>query len=448
MNTISKPHRGRRAGAALAAALALVVSACASDANTAAPTNVPPGSAPEPTAPVTDAVFSSEAPIATEAPDSAVATTEVADATCAAPAAGEPIKIGHINITGEGINIPGSAYALEVYFDKLNACGGFDGRPLQLVTRNGGLDPGATTAAARELVEQENVIAFLGSNAFLDCVVNGEYYLTKQIPVIASSYDGLCFTNEVIFPHLSNFDRNIFPGVVHALENGKTKFGYLAVDIPGQRAQADAIAAYVSANGGELVTSIFQPLGPSDPTSAVLQLQQSGAEVIIASTDEVSLGATLTAAIQQGIGPADVMWIAPNGVYSPRAVATLGAAGDGLLVVLNHDAVENGSTVAGEIAADVQATFPDAEIDGFVNFGFMAGEVFEAALAKVDGELTSASLLTAMNALGPVDSALAPGPQTVNGPLPRQLISYGLIVELNGGVFTLVRPDWITFPKS
>jgi branched-chain amino acid transport system substrate-binding protein len=393
------------------------------------------------------AAATSSSTTATTAPAGATVAAKPAT-TCGKPAAGKPIKLGHINITGTGLDIPGAAFALEVYFDKLNACGGYKGQPLELVIRNGGLDPAATGAAARELVEQQGVIGFVGSNAFLDCLVNGEYYLSKAVPVIASSFDGTCFTNKVIFPHLANFDRNIFPGIVNALEKGAKKFAYLAVDIPGQRSQSEAIDAYLKANGASLETSIFLPPGPADPTNAVLQIQQSGATAVIASIDELALGAALNAANQQGIGPKKTLWIGPSGLYSPKAVAALGPAGDGVLVVANYDLSENGSALAAQIAKDVKAKHPEAQIDGFAQLGWIAGEMLEAAMGGVDGELTSASLLAAMDKLGPFQSKLLPGPLTVNGPLPRQLVSYALIAKLEGGVFKLDRPDWMTFPKK
>jgi branched-chain amino acid transport system substrate-binding protein len=432
----------------LGATALLMASGCTSDTSTTATTSSASSASTSPAA----ASSSSAATDSTSAPATTTAaspgSTAAAAAACDKPASGKPIKLGHINITGTGLDIPGSGFALEVYFDKLNACGGFKGQPLQLVTRNGGLDPAATGAAARELVEQEGVIGFVGSNAFLDCVVNGEYYSGKGIPVIASSFDGTCFNNKVIFPHLANFDRNIFPGIVHALDKGAKKFAYLAVDIPGQRAQAEAIDAYLKANGATLETSIFLPPGPADPTNAVLQIQQSGANAVIASIDELALGSALNGANQQGIGPKNIMWLGPSGLYSPKAVAALGAAGDGMLVIVNYDVAENGNATATQVAKDVKAKHPEAQVDGFAQLGWVAGEVFEAALGKVDGELTSASLLAAMEKLGPVQSKLLPGPLVVNGPLPRQLTSYGLIVQLEGGVFKLAKPAWIVFPKK
>jgi branched-chain amino acid transport system substrate-binding protein len=437
-----------RFATATALTLVMLVSSCASKSNSG--TSADSATATSSGIPATTSA-SSSAPATTASSKTAVApdSTTAAPATkCDKPASGKPIKLGHINITGTGLDIPGSGFALEVYFDKLNACGGFKGQPLELVTRNGGLDPTATGAAARELVEQEGVIGFVGSNAFLDCVVNGEYYSSKNIPVIASSFDGTCFNNKVIFPHLANFDRNLFPGIVYAMEKGAKKFAYLAVDIPGQRAQAEAIDAYVKANGGSLVASIFLPPGPADPTNAVLQIQQTGADAVIASIDELALGAALISANQQGIGPKQIQWMGPSGLYTPKAIAALGPAGEGLLVVVNHDIPENGNTTATQVGKDVKAKHPEAQVDGFVQLGWIAGEILEAAIGKVDGDLTSASLLAAMEKIGPVQSKLLPKPLTVNGPIPRQLVSYALIARLEGGSFKLAKPEWMTFPNK
>jgi ABC-type branched-subunit amino acid transport system substrate-binding protein len=450
----ASPLRTRSIRSAIATVLLLGLVGCTSDtATTAGSSSAEPSVSPttgasastRAGAPTSAAAQSTNASAAASSSSAAAPTT--AAKPCAQPAAGKAIKLGHINVTGTGLDLPGSGFAVEAYLDKMNACGGFKGQPLELVTRNGGLDPGATGAAARELVEQEGVIGFVGSNAFLDCVVNGDYYSSKGIPVIGSSFDGTCFTNKVVFPSLANFDRNIFPGVVYALEKGAKKFAYIAGDIPGQRAQAEAIDAYLKANGATLETSVFLPPGPVDPTNAILQIQQSGATAVISSIDEVTLSAALNAAIQQDIGPKKLMWIGASGLYTPKAIAALGAAGEGLLIVLNYDVTENGNETAAAVAKDVKSKHPEALVDGFVSIGWISAEVLGAALEKVDGELTSASLLAAMEKVGPIQSKLLPGPITVNGALPRQIPSYGLIAKLEGGAFKLAKPDWIVYPK-
>jgi branched-chain amino acid transport system substrate-binding protein len=425
-------------------AAAMVMSACGSDdgdGGDAAPTTA---------AEATTTTATGEETTTTEAPDTE--TTEAvnngaAAEECGEPATGEPIVFGHINSTSGPINIPSAGFAVEVAFERYNECGGFNGQPLELVSRDGGLDPGLSAAAARELVEQENVVGFVGNNAFLDCL-NGAYYVETGIANVGSSFDGTCFQNDNIFPTLPNFDRNLFPGVSWAIEQGATSFAYIALDIPGQRAQAEALTAYLESAGAELTSENFIPFGSAEVNTPVQAVSAAGVDAIVISVDELTFGAAAAAAVQQGIGPEDLPWIAPTGIYSPKALAALGPAGEGVYVVANYDVAENGNEFAAELREAIEANHPEAEVDGFAQLGWISAETLLAALDTIDGELTRESLLAAMTDLGEVDSVFLPNPITVNGPLPRNNVSQGLILQIADGGYTVISDGFIDYPAG
>jgi branched-chain amino acid transport system substrate-binding protein len=391
------------------------------------------------------------------ADDSVASTTQASDGTnstaldetggdeCGKPAAGEPIRFGHISSLSGPINIPSAGYAVEVAFDRYNECGGFNGRPLELVIKDGGLEPGISAAAARDLVERDRVVGLVGNNAFLDCL-NGQYYQDNAVANVGSSFDGACYKSPVIYPTLPNFDRNLFPGIVYALGAEKSTFAYVALDIPGQRAQAQAIKTYLASEGAELTTEIFVPFGSTDANAAMQTIRQADVDVVVMSVDEVLFAAAAAAAVQQGIGPDKKMWIAPAGLYSPRALATLGPAGEGLYVVANYDVAENGNNFAADLRKAILAKHPDAEVDGFAQFGWISAETLLAALDTIKGELTRESLLAAMDAIGPVRSKFLPGPITVNGELPRSVVSQALVLQIKDRTYTVASDGFITYP--
>jgi branched-chain amino acid transport system substrate-binding protein len=431
---------------AAATVAALLIAACGSDeksatdttaeapATTAAPTTAPP-------AQTTAAPADTDAPETTEA---APETTAAPADECGEPATGEPIKFGHINSTSGPINIPSAGYAVEVFFEQYNECGGFNGRPLELLTLDGGLDPNLSAASLRQLAEQDGVIGFVGNNAFLDCF-NGQYYVDNGLANIGSNFDGSCFTNPNVFPTLPNYDRNIFPSVQWAFGEGSLSFAYVALDIPGQKAQAEALKAYIESQGGTLDTTVFVPFGSADATTAMQTIRQSGVDTVIMSVDEVLFASAVSAAVQQEVGPTSLRWLAPTGLYSPKALALLGPAAEGLYVNVNYDVVENGNPTAAQLAEDIETLYPDAEVDGFAQLGWIAAETLAAALETIDGELTKESLLEAMNNLGPVTSELLPNPITVNSPAPRNLDSQALVLQVKDGGYSVVS-DFITYP--
>lgn len=99
------------------------------------------------------------------ATDSSTAADSSTDAETSAATGGEPVKLGLVAaITGPSA-LSGEAITrgLEVAIDEINARGGvMGGRPIELVTRDDESTPAKGVAAARELIEQEDVAVVIG----------------------------------------------------------------------------------------------------------------------------------------------------------------------------------------------------------------------------------------------------------------------------------------------
>lgn len=78
--------------------------------------------------------------------------------------AGE-VKIGSVTgITGPNASTAGEAVALaNGYLDMINAKGGINGNTLKLITKDDQYDPRKTPVLVAELIEQENVVAFVNA---------------------------------------------------------------------------------------------------------------------------------------------------------------------------------------------------------------------------------------------------------------------------------------------
>jgi branched-chain amino acid transport system substrate-binding protein len=74
-----------------------------------------------------------------------------------------------LDISSGPVQITTATRALEAYIAGYNERGGRNGRPVELVVRDGSFDPGKAAAAARELVDQEEVVGMAGSVSFPDC---------------------------------------------------------------------------------------------------------------------------------------------------------------------------------------------------------------------------------------------------------------------------------------
>ena len=219
MNYISS--RTLRASLAAALALVLLAASCAEDEDGAsAPDETPAadtGQAPEPASEPADEP-SDRSP--EEAPEDAAATEAEDDASTApspdpdsaeqdetpsepapAMADGEPIRVGNVSsLTGAGL-FPEASVAAKAVFDRVNASGGIGGRPIELIIEDDGGAPEGAATAGRKLVEQDNVVAMVGSASVLECAVNSAYYAEQGVYSIqGTGVDPLCFLSRTSRP--------------------------------------------------------------------------------------------------------------------------------------------------------------------------------------------------------------------------------------------------------
>lgn len=121
-----------------------------------------------------------------------------AHAQPAAARAAAPIKVGAVSSLAL---FPEATAAVRAYFDAVNADGGVRGRKLQLVVEDDQADPQQAQRAARKLVDQEAVVAHVGSASALECAVNASFYTQRNVvSVQGTGVDPVCFNSPNISP--------------------------------------------------------------------------------------------------------------------------------------------------------------------------------------------------------------------------------------------------------
>lgn len=132
----------------LFSALTLFAAACAPAAPTPAPT----------------AVAKVAATPAAVAPTAAAAAQPAASAAAARPASGPPVKLGWITALSGPAQVFGEMHRIagSIAVDKINAEGGINGSPLEIMYENGELAPPQGVAAIRKLAEQDGVFGLVG----------------------------------------------------------------------------------------------------------------------------------------------------------------------------------------------------------------------------------------------------------------------------------------------
>lgn len=108
-------------------------------------------------------------------------------------ATGKPINIGAIVTVAVGVNWDEITDNARGYFNCVNDNGGINGRPVNYIVHVDPINPEQVAAFAKKLIEEEKVVALVGTIDVMDCAVNAKYYALKKFYVIGDGVHDLCY---------------------------------------------------------------------------------------------------------------------------------------------------------------------------------------------------------------------------------------------------------------
>jgi branched-chain amino acid transport system substrate-binding protein len=299
---------------AVFAAAALLMAACGDDDDDdggAAATTA------EATATTAASAETTSAPEATSEPEATAAPE---------PPTGEPIKVGILtslteNFAPWGIQVRDGA---QLAVDEINAAGGADGRPLELVIEDDRNSPEEAVPAYERLVE-EGVVAVGGIISSSVGGATAPLAESNQIPTfLVKSGDQTILTPDSRFTFrtcLPAAPTVAVPIVEYAQENGLTKIGAIVADYPwGHAFQSSIEAAVADADGIELQLEVA-PVPEQDFTTYLRAIDGFGPDLLVATGHPPGGGPIIAQSNDLGM---DVPVI---GAYAPWALV-MGGAGD------------------------------------------------------------------------------------------------------------------------
>ena len=277
---------------------------------TRSPTAPTAGMAPTPTGrdaavPSTAAPTPSGASQAAAAAGRSVADSRARPATAAAPSgaagpntAAAPIKVASVG-TYSGIvgqNVGPGVKGVQAWVATVNEQGGVAGHAVDLVVADDGGDPARHASLVQQLVEQQNVIAFVYNAAPLGGQASVDYLNRKRVPVMGSEMvSDWFYSSPMFFPQGST--GRLIPAAMlgnaadQLKPEGKTKVGVVVcsegIEICKQMASEAPKAA--RDNGLDVVYQGQASLAQPDFTGECLNAQRAGAQMIAISMDMSSL---------------------------------------------------------------------------------------------------------------------------------------------------------------
>ncbi|HZB43155.1 MAG TPA: ABC transporter substrate-binding protein [Ilumatobacter sp.] len=325
---MSRPHRSKLLAAC--AATALLVAACGDDDDDGEAADTTPaataGTAAT-SAPATAATATTVADATTSPASTAAETTASPDTTSAPEAAtGEPIKIGILtsitsNFAPWGLQVRDGA---QLAVDDINAAGGVDGRPLELVIED---DQNAAEEAvpAYERLLEEGVVAVGGIISSTVGGATAPLAETNQMPTfLVKSGD-----ERILTPDSRYTFRTCLPAapsvagpiIEYAQQNGLTKLGAIVADYPwGHAFQGSIETAVADAEGIELHLETA-PVQEQDFTTYLRAIADFGPDLLVGTGHPPGGGPIIAQSNDLGMN------VPVIGAYSPWALV-MGGAGD------------------------------------------------------------------------------------------------------------------------
>lgn len=366
------------------------------------------------------------------------------------PGAVEPYKVGALlGLTGAyaAISEP-ERQALELYIAGVNADGGINGRPVELVVADTGSNESEAVNQLRKLVTQDEVVSVIGPSSSGEATALRPISASLKVPVMA-----IAASNAIITPAAeSTYMFKEFPAsldslraqLTYAKEQGWTRVAMLSSNNGYGQEPAGALPDMIAEFGLELVGAETFPPDATDMTPQLSALAGTRPDVTLVWS--VNPANAVVARNARDISYPGVLFQAP-GAASTQYIELGGDAVEGTLLqgskVLVSDAVpadDPQKEVLTEFVSAWQAEY-GATPSQYAAGGWDSSLLTFTALAATDPALTEPqkvrdALRDALEATTDVSGVLAVysfspelhGPQGIDGLA---------IIRLEGGAFAL-----------
>jgi branched-chain amino acid transport system substrate-binding protein len=303
-------------------------------------------------------------------------------------ATGTPITLGAIVTKQPGTDFTGITGIAQAYFSCVNDNGGVNGRPIKYMVESEQTNPQQVAALATKLIDDDKVLALVGSTSLIDCTVNHQTYERKGFNVIVAGVPFDCFST----PNISAVNMGPYystTGAAQYLARAGVKTMVAAgANVPGGDHDISGAAAIAKQAGIPSKGAYLENVPISDASGIALKLVQAagdGGGVVINFTPPEGLK-ILQAAEQQGlIDKVKWAWSTPGNDAS--VVQALGPSWNGKLGVnaeLNLiDSTGPDNLLYQKITKQYAPSIP---LGSFGQMGFVAADVIVHTLLQLPAD--------------------------------------------------------------
>lgn len=358
-------------------------------------------------------------------------------------ATGDPIKVGSIQSKTGPDDFSSAGQGAKAFFECVNANGGIDGRPIEYLIEDDQWNPEVAGQSAAKLVNDEAVVAMVGSSSFVECGVNSPLYESEGvIAVYGTGVPRECFHSKNISP--TNAGPRISAlGVAQymASEYDAKTMVCISQNIPNTGEWVcTGLEAWGETAGVSVRTILHDPANPdfisiiqdavSDSPDAVIVMEPAGLTIPL-----------LAVAEEQDLGDA-THWGGPTSQYLDGFPETIGEYWNGRYDVQIELTEIDADTPDNQAWRQTMEEYGESgdPIDTFSQGGWLSAKIFTDALLGMDGDITREAVFEAIQGIKAYPSDLNCG-DWYFGPGDRHNANHaGRIVTINdSGEYELVQ---------
>ena len=301
--------------------------------------------------------------------------------------------------------------AIDAYFRYINDNGGIHGRQLVLQTRDDGYDPARTVAAVRELIDQQNVFAFVGGVGTANGLAALPLIQRAGVPWVGPASGSELFaqqSNGLVFTTFTDYEVESALMTRHAVTTlGSTSVAiFYQNDAYGQagRRALEAEVARLQGEGYDVTVgdAVSYERGTTNLGVQALRLRGSGSDTVLMFSDPTAAANLVSEFQRLDFKP---QMLATVTLLDPGLMANPGMQGAIFSVFLRLPTVivgeGNGDPIADRIYQEVIIPYaPEIARDPFRALAGVAfAQPLVVALEAAGPDLTRESLIEALRSI-------------------------------------------------
>ncbi|TDQ62047.1 branched-chain amino acid transport system substrate-binding protein [Maritalea mobilis] len=357
-----------------------------------------------------------------------------------------PIQLGSVSTVTGVVDFSDAPNAAEAYFAQLNEAGGINGCQVEYTLADDRGDPQVAAQAARDLIDNKQVVALAGGASLLDCAVNaGTYNRTGVLNVSGLGVDAACFNSPSVAPvNVGPFTLTTAMLYYASEVVGREKICTFFYIIGGtQEAYTKGVTDWEKLTGKKLhLMDLTLPV-QGDLTPYVIRAREAGCEALLTNQVEPGIVQWVNTAEAQGVEGIDWLFLAPG--YADAVANALADTNQPVYVGTEWEpyTVESEAN-QGWIDVMTKADLPRT---AFSQGGYLAAQVMTDVIKSIDGPVTRESVKQALENMEPLSYPIAGTPYIFGKAERHSPMRATKIMALKDGEWKVLLDEWLTLPE-